>query len=79
MWDLEVQGKTAVCVAVDGAVRGLLGLADTAKAEAYSTIQALRRMNIDVWMVRTARSMRRWKSCVVLCFFVCVFFALFLM
>jgi cation transport ATPase len=67
MWDLEVQGKTAVCVAVDGAVRGLLGLADTAKAEAYSTIQALRRMNIDVWMVRTAWRMRRRKSCVV-CF-----------
>ncbi len=52
MWDLEIQGKTAVCVAVDGAIRGVLGLSDTAKPEAYSTIRALRAMGMDVWMVR---------------------------
>lgn len=52
MWDLEIQGKTAVCVAVDGAVRGVLGLADTAKPEAYSTIKALAVLGMDVWMVR---------------------------
>lgn len=51
MWDLEIQGKTAVCVAVDGAIRGVLGLADTAKAEAFSTIKALQAMGLDVWMV----------------------------
>jgi high-affinity K+ transport system ATPase subunit B len=51
MWDLEIQGKTAVCVAVDGTIRGVLGLADTAKAEAFSTIKALRAMGLDVWMV----------------------------
>jgi Cu+-exporting ATPase len=51
MWDLEIQGKTAVCVAVDGAIRGILGLADTAKAEAFSTIKALQAMGLDVWMV----------------------------
>lgn len=51
MWDLEIQGKTAVCVAVDGVIRGLLGVADTAKPEAYSTIRALQAMGMDVWMV----------------------------
>jgi cation transport ATPase len=52
MWDLEIQGKTAVCVALDGSIRGVLGLADTAKPEAYSTIRALQGMHMDVWMVR---------------------------
>lgn len=52
MWDLEIQGKTAVCVAVDGVVKGVLGLADTAKPEAYSTIKALGVLGMDVWMVR---------------------------
>jgi high-affinity K+ transport system ATPase subunit B len=52
MWDLEIQGKTAVCVALDGSIRGVLGLADTAKPEAYSTIRALQEMHMDVWMVR---------------------------
>ncbi len=42
MWDLEVQGKTAVCVAVDGKILGVLGVADIAKSEAQSTIHALR-------------------------------------
>jgi len=51
MWDLEIQGKTAIIVAVDGVVRGVLGLADTAKSEAYSTIRALYALKIDVWMV----------------------------
>jgi high-affinity K+ transport system ATPase subunit B len=53
MWDLEIQGKTAVCVALDGSIRGVLGLADTAKPEAYSTIRALQGMHMDVWMVRS--------------------------
>jgi high-affinity K+ transport system ATPase subunit B len=53
MWDLEIQGKTAVCVALDGTIRGVLGLADTAKPEAYSTIRALQGMHMDVWMVRS--------------------------
>lgn len=51
MWDLEVQGKTAVCVAVDGAVVGVLGIADSAKPEALSTVRALRGLGVDVWML----------------------------
>ena len=52
MWDLEIQGKTAMLVAVDGAIRGLLGVADTPKPEAFSTVRALVAMGMDVWMVR---------------------------
>ncbi|KAJ1422638.1 HAD-like domain-containing protein [Ochromonadaceae sp. CCMP2298] len=51
MWNLEVQGKTAVCVAVGGAVVAVLGIADTPKAEAHSTIKALLAMGLDVWMI----------------------------
>jgi Cu+-exporting ATPase len=51
MWDLEVQGKTAVCVVLDSCIVGILGIADTPKPEAFSTISALRSMGIDVWMV----------------------------
>jgi hypothetical protein len=40
MWDLEIQGKTAVCVAVDGAIRGVLGLADTAKGGGFQHDQS---------------------------------------
>lgn len=51
MWNLEVQGKTAVCIVLDGVVVGVLGIADVAKAEAHSTIHALRGMGLDVWML----------------------------
>jgi len=51
MWDLEVQGKTAVCVAVNQQVVGILGIADVVKGEAVSTLIALKSMNVDVWMV----------------------------
>lgn len=51
MWNLEVQGKTAVCVALDGMVVGVLGVADVSKPEAHSTIRALRALGLDVWML----------------------------
>eukprot|EP01032_Pedospumella_encystans_P007845 gene7845-9354_t len=51
MWDLQIQGKTAICVAVNNVIVGVLGIADTAKEEAYSTIRALHALKIDVWMV----------------------------
>jgi len=46
-----VQGKTAVCVAVNSTIVGIIGIADVAKPEAYGAIKALRAMNIDVWML----------------------------
>jgi len=51
MWDLEVQGKTAVCVALDNKIIGILGICDTLKPEAQRTIEALKGMGLDVWMV----------------------------
>ena len=51
MWNLEVQGKTAVCIGFNRQLLGLLGITDSIKAEAYSTITNLRSMGIDVWMV----------------------------
>jgi Cu+-exporting ATPase len=51
LWDLEVQGKTAVCVALNNSILGVLGIADVAKSEARSTIRALHGLNIDVWML----------------------------
>ena len=51
MWDLEIQGKTAVCVAFNGVIVGVLGIADTMKPEAADTVTALKSMGMDVWMV----------------------------
>jgi Cu+-exporting ATPase len=51
MWDLEVQGKTAVCVAFNDTIFGVLGIADAVKEEAVTTIAGLKSMGIDVWMV----------------------------
>jgi len=51
LWNVEVQGKTAVCVAVNSTIVGIIGIADVAKPEAYGAIKALRAMNIDVWML----------------------------
>lgn len=51
MWDIEVQGKTAVCVAVDHEILGILGIADVPKPEAYLAVTTLRGAGIDVWMV----------------------------
>eukprot|EP00604_Paraphysomonas_vestita_P002067 CAMPEP_0174820528 /NCGR_PEP_ID=MMETSP1107-20130205/4426_1 /TAXON_ID=36770 /ORGANISM="Paraphysomonas vestita, Strain GFlagA" /LENGTH=519 /DNA_ID=CAMNT_0016036059 /DNA_START=11 /DNA_END=1567 /DNA_ORIENTATION=- len=51
MWDLEIQGKTAVCVAFNSMIIGVLGIADIIKPEAHSTIKSLKSMGIDLWMV----------------------------
>lgn len=51
MWNLEIQGKTAICVALEEEVMGILGIADTLKREAESVVKALRSAGIDVWMI----------------------------
>ena len=51
MWDLEVQGKTAVCVSYKYVIVGVLGIADVLKPEAVDTVKMLKTMGIDVWMV----------------------------
>jgi P-type Cu+ transporter len=51
LWDLEINGKTAVCVALGKAIVGIIGVADTTKPDAAPAISALREMGVDVWMV----------------------------
>lgn len=45
---LAAAGRTVAWVAVDGAVRGLLGLADTVKPEAAEAVAELRRRGLEV-------------------------------
>jgi Cu+-exporting ATPase len=61
---LEAEGKTAVFVAVDGTVEGLLAAADRLRPEAAATVAALRRLGLEVVMLtgdarRTAEAIAR--------------------
>lgn len=61
---LEDQAKTAVLVAVDGALSGLIGIADTVKPEAKQAVAQLKNMGLEVWMItgdnqRTAEAIAR--------------------
>jgi P-type Cu+ transporter len=51
MWNLEIQGKTAICIALNHEVFGVLGLADVPKDQADSAVRTLRSMGMDVWML----------------------------
>ncbi|CAN0043760.1 unnamed protein product, partial [Phaeothamnion confervicola] len=48
---MELEGKTAMLVALDGSVVGVLGVADQPKSEARGTVAALRSLGLDVWLV----------------------------
>ena len=48
---LEAAGKTAVLIAEEGRVLGVLAVADTVRPEAGPAIAALRAMGVDVWMI----------------------------
>src|SRR5258706_5760532 len=59
---LEAAGKTALLVAVDGTVAGVLGVADTVKVGSAEAIGRLQAQGIAVWMLtgdnrRTAEAM----------------------
>jgi Cu+-exporting ATPase len=61
MADLEAEGKTAMLVAVDGSVAGVLADADTVKESAREAVTTLRERGLDVMMItgdneRTARA-----------------------
>jgi Cu+-exporting ATPase len=49
--DLENQGKTAVLVAIDNKLAGIIGIADTIKENAKEAIDALKSMGIEVVML----------------------------
>jgi len=58
---LQAQGKTAMILAVDGTVAGVVAVADTPKETAKAAVAALRRMGIEVVMLtgdneRTAKA-----------------------
>jgi Cu+-exporting ATPase len=48
---LESAGKTAMLVAVDGTVAGILGVADTVKVGSAEAIARLQQQGIAVWMI----------------------------
>ncbi|GMN98887.1 heavy metal translocating P-type ATPase [Parageobacillus thermoglucosidasius] len=61
MVQLETEGKTAMLVAIDGELAGIIAVADTIKENAKEAIRALKQMGIDVYMVtgdnaRTAKA-----------------------
>ena len=49
--DLEQQGKTAILVALDGALAGLIAVADTVKVGSVQAIQQLQAQGLAVWMI----------------------------
>jgi Cu+-exporting ATPase len=62
--ELEVGGKTALLVAVDGALVGVVAVADTVKAGAADAVVALRSLGLDVTLItgdnrRTAEAIAR--------------------
>ena len=61
---LQHEGKTVMLVAIDGAVQGVIAVADTIKPTSRAAVEALRRQGIDVWLLtgdnrRTAEAIAR--------------------
>ncbi len=61
---LEAEGKTAMLVAVDGVLAGLLAVADTVKPNASEAVARLHDLGVEVWMItgdnrRTAEAIAR--------------------
>ncbi|MCH8908781.1 MAG: copper-translocating P-type ATPase [Candidatus Heimdallarchaeota archaeon] len=59
--DLENQGKTAMIIAIDKQIQGLIAVADTIKDESIRAIAKMQHMGLEVWMVtgdneRTAKA-----------------------
>lgn len=48
---LESEGKTTMLVAVDGALTGMLGVADTLKPGSVSAVRAMKAMRLQVYMI----------------------------
>lgn len=59
--ELETQGKTVMLMAIDGAIAGLIAVADTVKEFSAQAVSELQTMGIEVWMItgdneRTAKA-----------------------
>jgi Cu+-exporting ATPase len=64
MRDLEENGKTAMLVALDGALLGVIAVADTLKAEAVEAVREIKALGLETAMItgdneRTARAIAR--------------------
>ena len=59
---LENEGKTVMILAVGGKVKGALAVADVLKKESVEAVEALKKNNIEVWML-TGDNNRTAKSC----------------
>jgi Cu+-exporting ATPase len=64
MQKMELDGKTAIIAGINGTACAVLGIADEIKEEAPDTIQYLKKLGIEVWMVtgdsnRTAYAIAR--------------------
>ncbi len=49
--ELRKEGKTAILVAVDGILVGVMGVADTVKDNARQVVQDLKDLGLEVWMI----------------------------
>lgn len=49
--DLRAQAKTEVCVACDGALLGVLGVADRIRPDAADAVRALTALGVEAWML----------------------------
>jgi Cu+-exporting ATPase len=49
--ELEQQGKTAMLVAIDGEVAGIVAVADMVKVDSAQAVQQLKEQGIAVWMI----------------------------
>ena len=47
----EAQGKTVIWIAVDGAIEGVMGIADTLKPSSKEAIRSLKKMGLEVVML----------------------------
>ncbi|OGS48523.1 MAG: metal-transporting ATPase [Euryarchaeota archaeon RBG_16_68_13] len=61
---LEVEGKTAMIVALDGTIAGIIAVADTLKDHSFEAVRALKAMGVEVVMLtgdnrRTAEAIAR--------------------
>jgi Cu+-exporting ATPase len=51
MWNLEIQGKTAIAIANNKKIFGILGIADIPKEEAMVSLKVLKTfLKMDIWM-----------------------------
>ena len=62
--ELQQLGETAIIVAANGKIRGLIGVADSPREESPMVVAALKRLGISVWMItgdnkRTAKAVAK--------------------